>query len=54
MCDFYLNPLKVRTVLDHILDFYIGFIDILFEYREPCIDFIGMGDDFAGQRGRSD
>jgi len=48
---FYSHPNVVEAVLDHITKFYLDFIDNLIKKCGEYLDFIGLGDDFAGQRG---
>lgn len=45
------HPHIVRSILNKICNFYIKFIDKLVAECGNYLDFISLGDDFAGQRG---
>lgn len=45
------HPNVVESILEKIGDFYLGFINRIIQECGEYLDFMGMGDDFAGQRG---
>jgi uroporphyrinogen decarboxylase len=48
---FYSHPDVVEAIIGHISEFYLGFLNNLIDKCGKYLDFIGLGDDFAGQRG---